>query len=101
MGKVFAMKWYRCLIRGENFPGQLIGENLLIGFFVTQFVQDSSPEAAELKVLALLKKHKSLQLPEGVEKPTATKVYFEEIVEVCAEDVPKEQSGFSFYPMDE
>ena len=34
-----ARMWFRCLFRGENFPGQLAGVAGLVGFFVTRFVR--------------------------------------------------------------
>ena len=95
------MNWYRCLIRGENFPGALVDQNHLVGFYTTRYFQDLTPAAAELKALALLKQHKSLQIPEGVERPKNARVYFEEIVEVGADEVTEQDMGLSFYPMDE
>ena len=95
------MNWYRCLIRGENFPGALVGEDHPVGFYTTRYVQELTPEAAELKALSLLKQHTSLQPPDGIAKPKAAKVYFEEIVEVAADEVPDEDKGLSFYPMEE
>ena len=93
------MKWYRCLIRGENFPGEMLGQHQVVGFYTVQFVQDDSPQNAETKALAALKKHTSLQLPEGVNAPKSCRVYFEEIEEVSAEDVDIVQAGLSFHPM--
>lgn len=94
------MTWYKCLIRGENFPGELIGQQHRVGFYVTQFVQAATPDAAEHTALSKLKSHASLQLPEGAEKPKNARVYFEEIVEVRHDDVPDVQPGLSFYPME-
>lgn len=97
MGKT----WYRCLIRGENFPGEMIGQTHPVGFYTTRYVADATPEAAELAALSVLKHHKSLQLPDGVAKPKEARVYFEEIVEVGADEVPDEDMGLSFYPMED
>src|SRR4051794_18549300 len=33
------MAWFRCCVRGENFPGQLVCEAGLVGFYVTRFVE--------------------------------------------------------------
>lgn len=93
------MKWYRCLIRGENFPGEIIGQDHLVGFYTVQFIQADCPEGAETKALAALKKHTSLQLPEDVTAPKDCRVYFEEIEDVSAENVDKVLAGLSFYPM--
>lgn len=95
------MNWYRCLIRGENFPGALIGEAHPIGFFTTRYVEALTPDAAEMKALSNLKLHPSLQLPKGVNKPKNARVYFEEIVEVSADEVTDTDMGFSFHAMDD
>ena len=43
------MPVYRCFIRGENFPGALIGERWPIGFYTTRFVvAESAPDAQYL-----------------------------------------------------
>lgn len=95
------MKWYRCLVRGENFPGELIGQDHLVGFYTTQFVQDENPQDAEQQALQLLKKHGSLQLPQEKRKSSSAAVFFEEVVEVRADDVDKQPAGLSFFPMEE
>lgn len=76
------MKWFRCLIEGENFPGELANTKELIGFYTTRFVEANTPEEAEMKALDNLKSEESFQLPEGVRPPENAKVYFEEIEEV-------------------
>jgi len=93
------MKWFKCLVEGENFPGVLANSDELIGFFTTRFVEAETPEDAEMKVLANLKNEQSLQLPEGVSPPSNAKVYFEEIEEVLVSEVPDVNAGFSFYVM--
>jgi hypothetical protein len=32
------VKCFRCYIAGENFPGELVDDDVLVGFFVTRFV---------------------------------------------------------------
>ena len=76
------MKLYKCLIAGENFPGELIGEKNLIGFFATRFVQSESSSEAENVALGNLKNESSLKLPQGVKPNPEAKIYFEEITEV-------------------
>jgi hypothetical protein len=93
------MKWFRCLIEGENFPGVLANSDELIGFYTTRFVEAETAEEAEMKALANLKNEESLQLPEGVVPPSNAKVYFEEIEEVMESEVPEVNAGFSFYIM--
>ena len=93
------MNWYKCFIAGENFPGALVGEDSLVGFFVTRFVQAESAEDAEHAGFCTLKDEDSLKLPEGISPPAAAKVYFEKIEEVDEGDVPSVPPGFSFFPM--
>jgi len=95
------MKWFKCLVCGENFPGELIGHDQPVGFCTTQFVQAETPQDAESKAVLRLKKHKSLQLHDETIKRDAAKVYFENTVEVMADEVDNPQQGLSFYPMDE
>lgn len=94
------MKWFKCYIEGENFPGELAGDDKLIGFFITRFVQADSPEEAESIALCRLKDEDSLRLPAGVSPSPIAKVYFEQITEVIEEDVPSVQSRFTFFPME-
>jgi hypothetical protein len=35
------MAWFRCFLRGEHFPGELVGEAGPIGFYVTRFVSST------------------------------------------------------------
>ena len=93
------MKWFRCLIEGENFPGVLANTNELVGFYITRFVEADTPEEAEKKALASLKNEESLQLPKGVSPEKNAKIYFEEIEEVMESEVPEINAGFSFYVM--
>jgi hypothetical protein len=93
------MKWYKCSIAGENFPGELLSEDKEIGFFTTRFVEADTAEDAEHKALANLKEDESIKLPEGVSPSQKAKVYFEEIIEISKSDVPDVQSGFTFYVM--
>jgi hypothetical protein len=93
------LKWFKCLIAGENFPGELIGEKNLIGFYTTRFVQSEHPSEVENIVLGNLKNESSLKLPQGVKPNSKAKIYFEEISEVHEVEVPKVKSGFTFYVM--
>ena len=45
------MAWFRCFIHGENFPGELIGSAVPVGFYVIRFVE--ADDAAEAETLAL------------------------------------------------
>ena len=104
--------WYRCLIRGENFPGQTTGSAPLVkdarpidppgpvGFYVTRFVEAASAEEAEQNALLLLRSEPRLAPPEGYTPTGQARVFFEEISPVGAEEVPDPQPGFAFYPME-
>lgn len=93
------MKWFKCLIAGENFPGQLIHESKEIGFYAIRFVQSTSASEAELLALSNLKNEPSLKLPAGVSPSKNAKIYFENIVEVNANEIPEKQTGFTFFIM--
>ncbi len=94
------MKWYKCFVAGENFPGILIDEDDgLSGFYTTRFVQANESKEAKMKILANLRHEESLKLPDGVLLSSEAKIYFEEIEEVLESDVPEIQVGFTFYAM--
>jgi len=95
------MIWLKCLIRGDNFPGVLVGQDHLVGFYTTQFVQADSAENAELQALQLLKAHESLQFSEEVRSASTATIHFEEIVEVGESEVNDQQPGLSIFPMNE
>ena len=86
-------------MEAENFPGALINEENLIGFYATRFVQAESPEEAEMIALSNLRHEESLRLPEGVKPTEQAKVYFKEIEEANESDVPEIQAGLTFYVM--
>lgn len=56
------MPLFRCFIRGENFPGKLIGERKPIGFYTTCYVEAQSSEQAEMLAVDLLRNDKDLAL---------------------------------------
>jgi hypothetical protein len=92
------MALYRCLIRGENFPGELIGQSSAIGFRATRFVDAPSTEEAERLAVAALRQDAALTV--SVEPRTKNaKVYFESIEEVPADTERVPNSGFTFFPM--
>jgi len=93
------MAWFRCFIRGENFPGQAVGESGLVGFFVTRHVEAADAEAAETAVLEELRTE--LTPPPGYVPTGRARVFFEEITEVEAEQVPAIQPGFAWHLMND
>lgn len=76
------MPFYRCFIRGENFPGECIGSTGLYGFYTSRWVEAVSPAKAEIEALAALRKDPSFALPEGFTKPVSSCVFVEEIVQI-------------------
>lgn len=96
------MKWFRCLIHGQNFPGALIDRPGSVGFLTTRYVQADAPEGAEMLALAELKNDRSLELPESCktsfEESKEAKVFFEQIAEV---EQPGVSAGFTWYSVDE
>ncbi len=103
--------WYRCFIRGENFPGSLagfaarvegataVGPHESVGFFVTRFVEADSVEQAEENALILLRAEPKLAPPPGYTPTGKARVFVEEVSEVEVGAVPDPQPGFSFFPM--
>src|SRR3546814_12937219 len=56
------MPLFRCIICGENFPGTLLGQEELVGFYTTRFVEADSPEQAEIMAIELLRNDTSLDV---------------------------------------
>ncbi|MDY3558519.1 hypothetical protein R5W23_005639 [Gemmata sp. JC673] len=94
------MAWFRCFIRGEGFPGEIVGETGPVGFYVTRFVEAAAPEAAEVAALQVLKADPKLAPPPGYTPSGQARVVFEEIEELAAEPVPAVQPGFAWHPME-
>jgi len=95
------MPWFRCLICGENFPGQIVGESGPVGFYVTRFVEASDPTDAEAVAILALRTEPSLAPAPGWMPAGQSRVFFEEIEEVTAERVPAVPPGFAWHPMDD
>ena len=92
------MALFRCSIRGENFPGELIGQSEAVGFHATRFIEAPSAEEAERLVVAALRQDAALTV--SVEPRTKNaKVYFESIEEVPADTERVPNAGFSFFRM--
>lgn len=92
------MPLFRCFIRGDNFPGMLLGQQEPIGFYTTRFVEAETPEQAELLAVDLLRVDSSLDVPQE-HRTHDSKVYFENIDEVPAETERKPNKGFTFFTM--
>jgi hypothetical protein len=95
------MPWFRCDVRGENFPSNVDDYGLLLGFYKTLFVEADSDEDAEARGVAVLKADPRLAAPPGHVPSGRARVFLEEITELPAADVPARQPGFVFFPMDD
>ena len=60
------MPYYSVMLRGSNFPGDLIGESQKVGFYTTRWVRALTPKRAELKAVQLVWKDPML---DGLEYP--------------------------------
>lgn len=74
------MHWYRCLVRGENFPGSLIDRDYEFGFYATRWIEADDEATAETAVVNLLRTDAMLVPGKSGEKSAAAKVHIERIV---------------------
>ncbi len=93
------MPVFCCHIRGENFPGELIGQSAAIGFNATRFVDAKSASEAESIAVAMLRQDAALTVTSEPRVKNA-RVFFESIVEVPADTERVPNQGFSFFSMD-
>ena len=93
-----AMALFRCDIRGEDFPGLIIGESRPVGFYTTRFVEADSMDAAKAKALEVLKGDEALNISPKA-RSTDAKIYFENIVAVPADTETIPNCGFTFFVM--
>ena len=92
------MPTFRCLMRGENFPGIVLGEADPIGFYATRYVDAEYAGLAEVAALELLKRDPTLSVAPDARTKDA-KVFFEEIEELAPGHVSGPNAGFSFFVM--
>ena len=92
------MPLYRCFIRGENFPGELIGQTTAIGFHATRFVDAQSAHEAERIAVAALREDAALTVTVDPRVKNA-KVFFESIEEVPSDTERVPNTGFAFFSM--
>ena len=102
--------WFRCLIRGENFSGEIavaaplvesanpVTTTDTVGFFVTRCVEANSTQEAEKNAVDLLRSEPRFNPTEGYTPTGKERVFVEKITEVAAEDSSKSESGFAFFP---
>ena len=89
------------MIRGENFPGQVMRMKGLVGFYTTRFVEAASVEEAETLGVEIIRNDPDLLLKRQKHrllKPPA-KVFFEEIVEVAADTDRVPNKGATWFSM--
>jgi hypothetical protein len=93
---------YRCFIRGENFPGELVGKRGSYGFYTARWIEATSAEEAERACLELLKGDPTFQVtsPKLLEKAVDAKVYFEKIEPVRPTKRKRVNSGATWFKMD-
>jgi hypothetical protein len=91
------MPWFKCRVRGENFPLEIEGEPGSVGFYTTRFVEATDEAAAELAAVALLCADPKLAKPSGAKMNGPATVHFEEITEVAKEAVPAITPGYVFF----
>ncbi|MDB5309896.1 MAG: hypothetical protein JWO38_4098 [Gemmataceae bacterium] len=94
------MAWFRCFIRGENFPGQMIGESGPVGFYVTRFVEATDSGEVETAALRVLRAEPQLAPPQGYTPSGRARVFFEAVEELAAGPVPRVQPGFAWHTME-
>ena len=94
------MAWFRCFIRGENFPGG-DGSNGLVGFYTTRFVEADNADEAEMRGLESLRSHEWLASLRGHPQADRARVFFEEIEQVLAETAPANPPGLVFFAMND
>ncbi len=92
---------YQCFIRGENFPGELVGSKGCYGFYTTRWVEAESANEAEEVALRLLKDEATFNVisPKLREQYKAM-VYFEKIEPVKATKRKRINAGASWFKMD-
>jgi hypothetical protein len=82
------MPWYRCLVRGENFP-DLENEGDTIGFYTTRWVEAASAADAKNAAAELIRRDTTLESADDA------KLYVEEVQETGRRHKPG--SGYSFF----
>lgn len=94
------MKWFRCFIAGENFPGWLINYHEgRVGFYTTRWVEAGSKPEAEVAALRKLRADPDFQIDPDLPDAALARVTFEAIEEIPAPISYIEE--VSWFPMDD
>ena len=91
---------FECIIRGENFPGSIIGETGSIGFYSRRQIEAESPEQAELLTLEQLRQDPIFAVLAEDENEEAA-VFFEEVRPAAMTDADESEAGFIWFPMED
>lgn len=92
------MAWFRCMVRGQNFPLVLQGKNKNWNFYATRFVEARDEDHAEQVLLKLLRSDADIQVTKGVPGREHARLYVEELSEVDRANGPN--AGFTFFDDD-
>jgi hypothetical protein len=91
---------YQCFIRGENFPGVVLGEVDPVGFYTTRWVEAPDEATAEKVALESLRSEKVFAIDPELRSKDAT-VYFESVIPVDVIPEDAVQTGATWFPMNE
>lgn len=92
------MAWFRCFIRGENFPGDLWDEpSTLKGFYTTRWVNVAGIDGAEAAVVKLLRRDSDLLRSANNPNNKRAKFYIDEVA--AARHRKHNGAGFTWFTM--
>ena len=94
------MSLFRVQLRGEHFPGVIVGEGGSIGFYTTRFVEAASEIDAEAAAVEILKADPTLKVA-ARHRANAAKVFVENITGMPEGAVCTPNAGFTFFRMEE
>lgn len=88
------------MVRGENFPGQLIGKKGLVGFYTTRWVEAVSLDDAEMSALEAMRIDPAFEIVSPkLQEQSKAMVYFDEILEVPPETPRVPSEGATWFDM--
>ena len=90
------MKYYQCMINGQNFLIDIGGKVQKCGFYKTVFVDSEDPEKAELAAIEKIKNSELKDMTLNT-KDDIPMLYLDEIHELIKSCVTDNKAGFSFY----
>jgi hypothetical protein len=85
------LPFFKCLIRGEHIPGEIIGQSGLYGFYATRWVQALNAGRAELRAIEAVRRDPLLAVPDDVPKSPDARLWLEEIEQVAR--LPRSRGG--------